>query len=117
MRSVAAAMSAAGWLRIVWSAPGHARLPIGRKIAERHVDQQPLLQDAIDRGRDLFLEKGEARIGKVLGLGLLHERDQGVAGPLLILRPKLRESRLSLLRQNSEQVKLDVKLAFAARQL
>src|SRR5438270_5256659 len=85
-------------------APGHAGFAIGREIAEGHIDEEPLLKDAVHGRRDLFLEEGQAGIGEVLCLRALRERDHSVAGSLLKLRPKLREARLALLRQNAEEM-------------
>src|SRR5436190_11954788 len=63
-------------------APGHARFAVGREIAERYIDQQPLLQHAVHRGSDFFLQKRQARIAKVLGLGSLHKGDNRIAHSL-----------------------------------
>src|SRR3954468_1653031 len=92
------------------NAPRHPVLAVGRKIAEGHVDQQPFLQHAVDRGGDLFLKERQAGIAQMLGLGPLDKRDNRVASSFLILGPKLRQSNLPLLWQNAEQMELDVEL-------
>src|SRR6478609_8091534 len=85
-------------------APGHAGFEVDGIVAEGDVDDEPLVENLVDGGRDLLLEESETRVAELIDLAPLHERNDRVAGAAFEFRPLLREFRLAVLRHDAIQM-------------